>query len=137
MKKSIKIFKFLIVFIACILFYSCTESSQYFESASVTRTGGITNSNNKVKSIYTNTSSKIKLLDSKFGVNGFMFIIEVLPNPDIEDKYKGSWDTESCYMVVLVPYATSTAYKNPEFNIYSESAYEKARSAFDAGRIEK
>ncbi len=142
MKKIIKLFKFLIAITFCLFFYSCIDSSQYFEPASVTRTGGVTGINDKTKSVeksitYANTSSKIKLLDSKYGLNGFMFMVEVPPNPDIGDKYKGDWDTESCYMIVLVPYATGTAYKNPESSIYSQSAYKKAKAAFDAGKIKQ
>lgn len=143
MKKTIKLLKLLLAITSCLFFYSCTESPAYFESASVTRTGGIAGSDNKAKSTkkpttYTNTSSKIKLLDSKYGTNGFMFMVEVPPNSGkIEDEYKGDWDTESCYMIVLVPYATGTAYKNPESNIYSQGAYEKAKAAFAAGKVKQ
>lgn len=143
MKKTIKLLRLLLVITSCLFFYSCTESPTYFESASVTRTGGIADSDNKAKSTkrsdtYTNTSSKIKLLDSKYGTNGFIFMVEVPPNPGtVEDEYKGDWDTESCYMIVLVPYATGTAYKNPVSNIYGQSAYEKARAAFNAGKVKQ
>lgn len=40
-------------------------------------------------------------------------------------------------MIVLVPYATGKAYKNPESNIFSQDAYEKARAAFDAGKVKQ
>lgn len=143
MKKTIKLLRLLLVITSCLFFYSCTDSPAYFESASVTRTGGVAGDENKAESTkkpntYINTSSKIKLLDSKYGSNGFIFMVEVPPNPgEIEDEYKGDWDTESCYMIVLVPYATGTAYKNPESKIYSQSAYEKARAAFAAGKVKQ
>lgn len=142
MKKTIKLLRLLLIITSCLFFYSCTDSPAYFESASVTRTGGVAGDDNKTKSTkpttYTNTSSKIKLLDGKYGTNGFIFMVEVPPNPgSVEDEYKGDWDTESCYMIVLVPYATGTAYKNPVSKIYSQSAYEKARAAFDAGKVKQ
>lgn len=65
-------------------------------------------------------------------------MVEVPPNSGkIEDEYKGEWDTESCYMIVLVPYATGKAYKNSESNIFSQNAYEKAKAAFAAGKVKQ
>lgn len=49
MKKTIKLLKLLLAITSCLFFYSCTDSPAYFESASVTRTGGIAGSDNKAK----------------------------------------------------------------------------------------
>ena len=40
MRKTLKLLKLLAVITLCLSFYSCTDSSSYYESTSVTRTGG-------------------------------------------------------------------------------------------------
>lgn len=136
MRKTLKLLKLLAVITLCLSFYSCTDSSSYYESTSVTRTGGESGSTaKKPTAVYSAPSSKLKITDGRHGSNGFIFIVEIPPNPGVEDKFKGDWDTRTLYMVVAVPYSSGHSYTMPFTQTYGD--YESAKSAYDAGKAQK
>lgn len=129
-----KLTKLLIIFAISLFLYSC-DNSKFYEPASVSRAGAINTEDTASvakKKVVHYTNSEAKLVDFKYGTNGFIFILEVPPNPGTEDKYKGDWDTLTTYTIVLVPYASGTAYSNVASHIYGD--YETAKKAYDAGK---
>ena len=129
--------------LACLAFCACNDQG-YYESTSVTRTGAFESAEQAKPSEQAaklsaeqpkSDDSYIRIIDYNYGSNGFIFMLEIPANTTgVKDKFKGVWDTQTCYAVGVVEYASGESYCMPNMRIYRQARYEEAKAAFNAGK---